>query len=262
MKEGEGQKHGGNTTANVGYACAADLGSCAMLLNPQGRNAKLGRTNWLELTDQTSLNSAGYFAVHSSLSGLLAMALIHRCSFCKHQLPTAKGLRLHVQNSPGCRYKWEKQLLRIARAIASSQNDEAAVAAASGTMSLEGSSMQDDSSGPAAQPTIEDDPMDGTSPSLQARVEDVPEDEELAHRYVEDYPGVVAAIIKEDDTLFEKWCTTRAEAEVDEWAPFRDEEEWELFRWLIKHVGQNRIDEFLKLSIVRTTRNLAWQEDL
>ncbi|KAH9913718.1 uncharacterized protein B0H18DRAFT_887808 [Fomitopsis serialis] len=41
----------------------------------------------------------------------------------------------------------------------------------------------------------------------------------------------------------------RTEAKVDEWAPFKDEEEWELFRWLIKHVGQNRIDEFLKLSI-------------
>ncbi|KAH9910982.1 uncharacterized protein B0H18DRAFT_836648, partial [Fomitopsis serialis] len=33
------------------------------------------------------------------------------------------------------------------------------------------------------------------------------------------------------------------------WALFKDEEEWELFWWLIKHVGQNRIDEFLKLSI-------------
>ena len=48
----------------------------------------------------------------------------------------------------------------------------------------------------------------------------------------------------------------RANAEVDEWAPFKDEEEWELFRWLIKHVGQNRIDEFLKLSIVRTAFGL------
>ncbi|KAJ7751238.1 hypothetical protein DFH07DRAFT_745544 [Mycena maculata] len=32
--------------------------------------------------------------------------------------------------------------------------------------------------------------------------------------------------------------------------PFRDEAEWELAKWLIKHVGHNAADEFLKLSII------------
>lgn len=32
--------------------------------------------------------------------------------------------------------------------------------------------------------------------------------------------------------------------------PFRDEQEWELAKWLIKHVGHRAADEFLKLSIV------------
>ncbi|TFY52652.1 hypothetical protein EVJ58_g9893 [Rhodofomes roseus] len=99
--------------------------------------------------------------------------------------------------------------------------------------------------------------MDGGRSSRQARVEDVPEDEEDARRYVESYPGVVATIIREDHTLFEQWCAMRAEAEVDEWAPFKDEEEWELFRWLIKHVGQTKIDEFLKLSIIRRKCSLS-----
>ena len=91
-----------------------------------------------------------------------------------------------------------------------------------------------------------------------AHVEDVPEDEEVARRYVEEYPGVVAEIIKSEKTLFEKWLQAREDLHVDEWAPFEDEEEWELFRWLIKHVGQNNIDEFLKLSIVRTASHLVF----
>jgi hypothetical protein len=32
--------------------------------------------------------------------------------------------------------------------------------------------------------------------------------------------------------------------------PFKDEAEWELAKWLIKHVGHTAADEFLKLSIV------------
>lgn len=32
--------------------------------------------------------------------------------------------------------------------------------------------------------------------------------------------------------------------------PFADEAEWELAKWLIKHVGHTAADEFLKLAIV------------
>ncbi|KAI6018454.1 hypothetical protein BKA83DRAFT_4464902 [Pisolithus microcarpus] len=35
------------------------------------------------------------------------------------------------------------------------------------------------------------------------------------------------------------------------WAPFRTEGEWELARFLMKNVGQTKMDEFLKLDIVR-----------
>ncbi|KAH9929840.1 uncharacterized protein B0H18DRAFT_844151, partial [Fomitopsis serialis] len=58
-------------------------------------------------------------------------------------------------------------------------------------------------------------------------------------------------------TLFEKWSEERRKLGVDEWAPFENEEEWELFSWLIKHVGQNDIDEFLKLSIIKNRCKLS-----
>ncbi|KAJ7748266.1 hypothetical protein DFH07DRAFT_775727 [Mycena maculata] len=39
---------------------------------------------------------------------------------------------------------------------------------------------------------------------------------------------------------------------VEVLGPFRDEAEWELAKWLIKHVGHNAANEFLKLSITLT----------
>ena len=165
----------------------------------------------------------------------------HSCGFCKKRLPTAKGIRLHVQNTPRCRKKWEKLILRPYAQTTRSANH---------TLDEE-----------AHREFFEDIPIpDGVDHDIdmedhsghRTRVEDVPEEEEVARRYVEDYPGIVAEIIKKEKTLFEQWLEAREHLRVDEWAPFEDEEEWELFRWLIKHVGQNNIDEFLKLAVVRT----------
>jgi len=157
-----------------------------------------------------------------------------RCGYCRRPLPTTKGVRAHVQNAPRCRRKWERQLARVAQAVASSGNiaAAAAVVAAASDRATSGHDNADHSSEISSHQVDIDDPMDGSQSSrYRTQVEDVPEDEEDARRYVENYPGVVATIIREDDTLFEKWCAMRAEAEADEWAPFEDEEEWELFRW-------------------------------
>ncbi|KAI6155504.1 hypothetical protein BKA82DRAFT_3967408 [Pisolithus tinctorius] len=37
----------------------------------------------------------------------------------------------------------------------------------------------------------------------------------------------------------------------NQWAPFQNENEWDLARFLMKNMGQTKIDEFLKLSLVR-----------
>ncbi|EIW85318.1 hypothetical protein CONPUDRAFT_150132 [Coniophora puteana RWD-64-598 SS2] len=36
---------------------------------------------------------------------------------------------------------------------------------------------------------------------------------------------------------------------LDLWAPFDNEEEWQLARWLVTNVGKTAIEEFLKLPI-------------
>jgi hypothetical protein len=41
----------------------------------------------------------------------------------------------------------------------------------------------------------------------------------------------------------------------NEWAPFTSQEEWDLAWWLMNNVGQNSIDEYLKLPIVKSVHS-------
>ncbi|KAL0960754.1 hypothetical protein HGRIS_005776 [Hohenbuehelia grisea] len=43
------------------------------------------------------------------------------------------------------------------------------------------------------------------------------------------------------------------------WAPFADEEEWELASWLADNVGQTQTDKFLRLPIIRNRANLSYK---
>ncbi|KIK14334.1 hypothetical protein PISMIDRAFT_117262, partial [Pisolithus microcarpus 441] len=65
-------------------------------------------------------------------------------------------------------------------------------------------------------------------------------------RFAEKFDGIAAKILGSRDTVFESM-----EAVENMWAPFHSEGEWELARFLMKNIGQTRIDEFLKLDIVR-----------
>lgn len=92
--------------------------------------------------------------------------------------------------------------------------------------------------------------QDALPPSRRATVEDVMDED--APRYAEPFPSELAAgatygtaktsfdIIRDDQVLHG----------ADVWGPFRDDEEWELAKWLIKNVGHNQAAEFLKLGLV------------
>lgn len=100
--------------------------------------------------------------------------------------------------------------------------------------------------------------LDGVAESLidapwreqQPYVEEVEDEHNVWMRYIQSYPGQVAKTLGEAENMFH---TIRAEQEalgLDPWAPFANEEEWHLVKWLIARVGQTAIDEFLKLPIV------------
>lgn len=97
-------------------------------------------------------------------------------------------------------------------------------------------------------------PEDGETnfrPSKRARVEDVEDDDSPGiSRYTEEYPGNVASTLGEGKTKFEEHQEHQTMEGLNADDPFRDDKEWELVRWLMKHVGQNKTDEYLKLPIV------------
>jgi len=64
------------------------------------------------------------------------------------------------------------------------------------------------------------------------------------------YPGVATTVLGRKKTRFESLEAAELESGSSEWAPFRDEGEWEFAWFLMKNLGQTKIDELLKLSTV------------
>ena len=69
-------------------------------------------------------------------------------------------------------------------------------------------------------------------------------------RYTQEYPGCMADTLGTEKTKFEKICDKQKMEGLKLHAPFADEEEWELVKWLMKNVGQTKVDDFLKFPIV------------
>jgi hypothetical protein len=70
--------------------------------------------------------------------------------------------------------------------------------------------------------------------------------------YIEQFPAEfgAGAIWGEDIPFFEKVLRKQQESGSSLWGPFEDEDEWDLAKWLIRNVGQNQINSFLKLNVV------------
>jgi len=90
-------------------------------------------------------------------------------------------------------------------------------------------------------------------PSKRARVEEDNGDSPCwpsSGRFTEQYPGVAATILGKQKTVFEHLEAAEVERGDSEWAPFCDEDEWELAQFMMKNLGQTKINELLKLSSV------------
>ena len=88
-------------------------------------------------------------------------------------------------------------------------------------------------------------------PSKRAQVEEV-DDEETSgcRRWAQEYDGAYEEL-GEGKTLFKGIRETQEAMCEPPMAPFLDEEEWELARWLVKNVTKTATDKFLKMKEVR-----------
>ncbi|KAI0694406.1 hypothetical protein BC835DRAFT_1306289 [Cytidiella melzeri] len=51
--------------------------------------------------------------------------------------------------------------------------------------------------------------------------------------------------------MFERWKGENKEQHQNKWYPFGSKDEWEMAAWLAQNVGHNKIDEFLKLEMIK-----------
>ncbi|KAJ3551364.1 hypothetical protein NM688_g4745 [Phlebia brevispora] len=165
------------------------------------------------------------------------------CGFCGKTLPTSAAVNRHIQRTELCRHAWETWIFSKASANA----------AANSTSDLQNSASAFGQSGDDVT-YLEDVEMSPPDPVYDnpnhARVEEVPDEEEVC-RWVQKYPKEVARIVSCGECTFETWRKENKAAGRSRWYPFVDEKEWELGRWLVKNVGQNQLEEFLKLPIVQ-----------
>jgi len=94
-------------------------------------------------------------------------------------------------------------------------------------------------------------------PSKRTRVEE--ENEALppwlaSGRFTEQYTGTAATALGRKQTVFESLEAAELEKGEGDWAPFRNEDEWEFACFLMKNLGQTKIDELLKLAQVSETK--------
>ncbi|EIW79697.1 hypothetical protein CONPUDRAFT_43595, partial [Coniophora puteana RWD-64-598 SS2] len=81
--------------------------------------------------------------------------------------------------------------------------------------------------------------------------EEVEDEDHIREHFVRSYPGVVASGLGIAKTMFDDLRDQQTALGLEPWAPFENDQEWELAKWLVNRVGKSAIDEFLKLPIAR-----------
>ncbi|KAG1844271.1 hypothetical protein C8R48DRAFT_678478 [Suillus tomentosus] len=178
----------------------------------------------------------------------------HNCGFCDKPFSSSGGVKKHIATHPECQRRWESM-------VRDTDDEDGAPA----------DFAYNDSFSPLRRSRSksfdfeEDNPI--ASKSRRVTVEDVT-DKEDSGRYFEPYPEA-GWTLGEGQTNFEKHQQYKEDEGEDKWAPFGNEyesrlsylpkkidfssgrEEWGLAEWLVKSLGQTKMDEFLKLPITQ-----------
>ncbi|KAI6017785.1 hypothetical protein BKA83DRAFT_17150 [Pisolithus microcarpus] len=195
----------------------------------------------------------------------------HHCDYCLKPISTLAGVKWHIAQLAACQQQWNWVLERTASAASvddhqiGDEMDNAPGIVSDRYNESDGNDSGHDNldiqEGPLVQQLqsyAEPEPLN--PPSKRASVGDDVEDEPaLANGgcFVKQYTGAAAHILGSWPTVFEDMENAENTSGGSQWAPFQNEEEWELARFLMKNVGQMKINDFLKLSLVRQS-GVTW----
>jgi hypothetical protein len=186
------------------------------------------------------------------------------CSFCGKLCATASGLERHIIYTPDCKKASGEKFGHYANSIWEDKpveqpplvdipnfpdfHLEEDIQIAEDMLNNEGINLlpvQEHLPVPADEPR----PQHATV-EVRNNVEDSEDND--GGRYIEYFPQeyMAGATWGRCKPLFESVDEEQKRVGGSCWAPFEDEDEWQLAEWLIRNVGQKQTDTFLKLSIV------------
>lgn len=172
----------------------------------------------------------------------------YRCKYCHQRKPTETALNRHIAHSALCYQAWQENIARLTStdiAVDGSINrklEESMPQELLGNVSDIEASRPDERVPPINKKI-------SVRHSEEADDVDV-DDAHLQNRYRRGFPVRYAPeILGEGKTNFQIWQDEQTLHGENEWAPFLNQKEWDLARWLIRNVGQRSMDEFLKLTI-------------
>lgn len=178
--------------------------------------------------------------------------VLYPCMFCGKSMATASGLSRHQQMSTSCRQKLQ-ELISSYNITAFDDYVQPAGDPKAGCLNAQEDRemhlFADVPFIPPPDPNVREHVRTCEyMPTVEPDHDDHPSDQD---RFVQDFPKSRQAGVPIDSelngTMFDK---AKAELGDSPWYPFENEEDWQLAEWLSKRVGQNAIDEFLKLPIV------------
>jgi len=191
------------------------------------------------------------------------------CGFCGKLCPTAHGLKRHINGTPDCKKASSEEFSQYANGIWDDvpENIDRVEQRRLPNLPIhpdlpdfhleediqiaEEMFYDEQTNIPLPLPPQHDEPQ----PHPQhATVEIIPDNEAIdGSRYIENFPEqyMAGATWGKGKPLFEYLVTEQNKEGGSRWAPFEDEDEWQLAEWLIRNVGQKQTDAFLKLPIVR-----------
>jgi hypothetical protein len=192
---------------------------------------------------------------------IFTKSIMPRCSYCQsHNFPNISALHRHQGQAKNClklRHLYRQQLIAEQRAQKLVDVPAESNLGLGAHPSPNPDVVYSPSPEPEAQPMeieeLEDNNMDTTDQDARRpRVEEVQDEDDCGVEYVETFPeeAYAGASHGHARTLFESIRDEQVLRGAEILGPFESDAEWQLAKWLIKNVGHNQAEEFLKLPVV------------
>ncbi|KAL0951815.1 hypothetical protein HGRIS_008482 [Hohenbuehelia grisea] len=184
------------------------------------------------------------------------------CQFCKQQYSTAGDMRRHQQQSPTCKSRSSKNFAAFLarRKSKATSSKEAAVPDLPAHELLADPMIVDGGNGGELDTEASGQSIVDDCDAMPPRIAQVPVIDSSRQYWRRDSPAdrLAGASGGSSKTPFQRIRDDQILKGAEILGPFKDDDEWELAKWLIKNVGHNQAEAFLKLPIITNRAKPAY----